>query len=49
MTTPTDRWAPLAAQLRADSIRATTAAASGHPTSSLSRCFDRRRQRRREQ
>jgi transketolase len=36
MTAPTDRWAPLAAQLRADSIRATTAAGSGHPTSSLS-------------
>jgi transketolase len=32
----TDRWAPLAAQLRADSIRATTRAGSGHPTSSLS-------------
>jgi transketolase len=31
-----DRWAPLAAQLRADGIRATTAAGSGHPTSSLS-------------
>jgi transketolase len=31
-----DRWAPLAAQLRADSIRATTAAGSGHPTSCLS-------------
>jgi transketolase len=31
-----DRWAPLAAQLRSDSIRATTAAGSGHPTSSLS-------------
>ncbi|HET7752507.1 MAG TPA: transketolase [Anaeromyxobacteraceae bacterium] len=36
MATRTDRWAPLAAQLRADSIRATTAAGSGHPTSSLS-------------
>ncbi len=36
MTTSNDRWAPLAAQLRADSIRATTAAGSGHPTSSLS-------------
>ncbi len=36
MTAPNDRWAPLAAQLRADSIRATTAAGSGHPTSSLS-------------
>ena len=31
-----DRWAPIAAQLRADSIRATTAAGSGHPTSSMS-------------
>jgi len=31
-----DRWAPLATQLRADSIRATTTAGSGHPTSSLS-------------
>ena len=36
MTSSHDRWAPLAAQLRADSIRATTAAGSGHPTSSLS-------------
>ncbi len=36
MIAPNDRWAPLAAQLRADSIRATTAAGSGHPTSSLS-------------
>ncbi|HEX9240900.1 MAG TPA: transketolase [Anaeromyxobacter sp.] len=36
MTVPTDRWAPLAAQLRADSIRATTAVGSGHPTSCLS-------------
>jgi transketolase len=36
MSTSNDRWAPLAAQLRADSIRATTAAGSGHPTSSLS-------------
>ncbi|HYS82917.1 MAG TPA: transketolase [Anaeromyxobacteraceae bacterium] len=35
MTTP-DRWRPLATQLRADSIRATTAAGSGHPTSSMS-------------
>lgn len=34
--TATDRWAPLAAQLRADSIRCTTAAGSGHPSSSLS-------------
>jgi transketolase len=31
-----DRWAALAAQLRAASIRATTSAGSGHPTSSLS-------------
>jgi transketolase len=36
MVTSNDPWAPLAAQLRADSIRATTAAGSGHPTSSLS-------------
>jgi transketolase len=36
MTPATDHWAPLAAQLRADSIRATTRAGSGHPTSSLS-------------
>src|SRR5512142_640916 len=36
MTASNDRWAPLAAQLRADSIRATTAAGSGHPTSSMS-------------
>ncbi|WP_255342636.1 transketolase [Anaeromyxobacter sp. Fw109-5] len=36
MTPATDRWAPLATQLRADSIRATTRAGSGHPTSSLS-------------
>lgn len=36
MATSNDRWAPLAAQLRADCIRATTAAGSGHPTSSLS-------------
>ncbi len=35
MPTP-DRWAALAAQLRADSIRCTTAAGSGHPSSSLS-------------
>jgi transketolase len=34
--TPQDRWSALAAQLRADSIRATTAAGSGHPSSSLS-------------
>src|SRR5919197_483286 len=31
-----DSWEPLATQLRADSIRATTAAGSGHPTSSMS-------------
>ncbi|HEX9049149.1 MAG TPA: transketolase [Anaeromyxobacter sp.] len=36
MAASNDRWAPLAAQLRADSIRATTAAGSGHPTSCLS-------------
>ncbi len=36
MTASTDRWATLATQLRADSSRATTAAGSGHPTSSLS-------------
>ena len=32
----TDGWKDLAAQLRIDSIRATTAAGSGHPTSSMS-------------
>lgn len=31
-----DQWRELAAQLRVDSIRATTRAGSGHPTSSLS-------------
>jgi transketolase len=31
-----DMWKPLATQLRVDSIRSTTAAGSGHPTSSLS-------------
>jgi transketolase len=31
-----DPWAALATQLRADSIRATTKAGSGHPTSSMS-------------
>ena len=36
MSASNDRWAALAAQLRADSIRATTAAGSGHPTSCLS-------------
>ena len=30
------QWQELAAQLRVDSIRCTTAAGSGHPTSSLS-------------
>jgi transketolase len=32
----TDAWHELAAQLRVDSIRCTTAAGSGHPTSSMS-------------
>ena len=36
MTHSTDAWEGLARQLRADSIRATTAAGSGHPTSSMS-------------
>jgi transketolase len=36
MRLPDDRAAALAAQLRADSIRATTEAGSGHPTSCLS-------------
>jgi len=36
VSTSNNRWAALATQLRADSIRATTAAGSGHPTSSLS-------------
>ena len=31
-----EQWQALAAQLRADSIRSTTAAGSGHPTSSMS-------------
>jgi transketolase len=31
-----DKWRSLATQLRADSIRSTTAAGSGHPTSSMS-------------
>src|SRR5204863_5127427 len=35
MSTPTD-WNELAAQICVDSIRASTAAASGHPTSSMS-------------
>ena len=34
--TQLDHWRDLAAQLRVDSIRATTQAGSGHPTSSLS-------------
>jgi len=33
---PLEQWGQLAAQLRVDSIRATTAAGSGHPTSSMS-------------
>ena len=33
---PLEQWRQLAAQLRVDSIRATTAAGSGHPTSSMS-------------
>ena len=36
MTPPVEAWKALAAQLRADSIRSTTAAGSGHPTSSMS-------------
>ncbi len=32
----TEQWNALAQQLRADSIRASSAAASGHPTSSMS-------------
>jgi transketolase len=32
----TERWVELAQQLRVDSIRSTTAAGSGHPTSSMS-------------
>jgi transketolase len=36
MASTSDRWRALATQLRADSIRATTAAGSGHPTSSMS-------------
>ncbi len=31
-----DEWTRLATQLRVDSIRSTTRAASGHPTSSMS-------------
>ena len=33
---PVEQWRELASQLRVDSIRATTAAGSGHPTSSMS-------------
>lgn len=36
MTNPLQDWQNLAAQLRVDSIRCTSAAGSGHPTSSLS-------------
>ncbi len=36
MTDPMQTWKELAAQLRVDSIRCTTAAGSGHPTSSMS-------------
>ena len=36
MTAQTDQWHMLAQQLRVDSIRSSSAAASGHPTSSLS-------------
>ncbi len=36
MTSNTQVWKELATQLRADSIRCTTAAGSGHPTSSMS-------------
>ena len=35
-TTSQDEWNELAAQLAVDSIRSSTAAGSGHPTSSLS-------------
>src|ERR1041385_3961980 len=35
-TTMIQEWKELAAQLRVDSIRATTTAGSGHPTSSMS-------------
>src|SRR6266700_3137202 len=34
--TQTERWHELAQQLRVDSIRSTTEAGSGHPTSSMS-------------
>jgi transketolase len=36
MTSPHDDWSELAAQLRVDSIRSSSAAGSGHPTSSMS-------------
>ena len=36
MTSQHDDWSELAAQLRVDSIRSSSAAASGHPTSSMS-------------
>ena len=36
MAEDTQRWKQLAAQIAVDSIRATTAAGSGHPTSSMS-------------
>jgi transketolase len=36
MADPVQAWKELAAQLRVDSIRCTTAAGSGHPTSSMS-------------
>lgn len=36
MAEPNQDWGELAAQLRVDSIRCTTAAGSGHPTSSMS-------------
>ena len=36
MADPMKQWKELAAQLRVDSIRCTTAAGSGHPTSSMS-------------
>ena len=35
-TSQVQQWTNLAQQLRVDSIRATTAAGSGHPTSSMS-------------
>src|SRR5215471_11261177 len=36
VATPTETWRALAQQLRVDSIRSSTAAGSGHPTSSMS-------------